>query len=756
IYTFAWGNPGWVTRFDADGQYVTQREGQFKWADPWSVHSGYAPLAVDPNDRLWAAATHRYSPDYVHYKTQRAVPAIVRTKADYFENPVNAVRRTPIRMLGFKPEVKCGLPYNVSYDLGQALPMEFNVAPANRNVDAVTVDWRVFDAFKDEIAKGRFDLALENGQDAQAAFNFTPPRYGAYFVHCTITSNGQTMGALGEHVGVTPRFANMPALQAGESPGGWEDAPRQMWSGLPNVRLHPGKSLDKLDKDLVLAEKYGATVSVQLVDNQKNFKPDEVRAIATRFKGRIKYYEVCNEPNFSGSVDDYFKIHQQAYQIIKEIDPQAQVMGPATVNIDLSWLRRLYELGFKNVTDIVSIHDYEGHESITPEHWTWKYAQMRQIMAAHGDGDKPIWQTERAIAGVRGNNFQGLVQAIRCTLHRDLLETFGIPSEHNNHYYLNQGGYSSVPTYVWSANGPHPAALALRTRHALTAALRRRFSGTLDFGATGNTLFMGVRYKDHDGETIVLRNLGARPMQLPFEVKGAMALEVIDCWGNANRVMVQGGKVGLALQQLPIYVKLAPGQELIAPKLNFGQNTAPRAKWEYSATFKGDYDLLTNGIYETYHSGNPNGDTNGAKIWTGDLPLDAAGAITPQTLDAIFERPQRIDTIIVRGVRADNAFCALLDYDLQYFDGKAWKTIEQVRNAMPPSEEARTADATHVIWMDDTNVYVHQFAPVTAERVRLVVRRASFGFVPDDRTKAWSNVLAPKLMLRELEIFMPQ
>src|SRR5258708_967878 len=150
------------------------------------------------------------------------------------------------------------------------------------------------------------------------------------------------------------------------------------------------------------------------------------------------------------------------YKAIKEVDPQAKVMGPATVNMNLDWYRRIYDLGFKDVSDIFSTHDYEGHESITPEHWAWKFAQLRQIMAAHGDAAKPVWQTERAIAGIRGPGFQGLVQAIRCTLHVDLLEMLGVAPEHNFHYYLNEGGYKSVPSYLWSTNGPHPGALALR------------------------------------------------------------------------------------------------------------------------------------------------------------------------------------------------------------------------------------------------------------------------------------------------------
>jgi streptogramin lyase len=64
IYTMGWGNPGKVTKFDADVTTVTQRGGQFKWGDPWSIHSGYTPLVIDRNDRLWAGATHIHDPQW--------------------------------------------------------------------------------------------------------------------------------------------------------------------------------------------------------------------------------------------------------------------------------------------------------------------------------------------------------------------------------------------------------------------------------------------------------------------------------------------------------------------------------------------------------------------------------------------------------------------------------------------------------------------------------------------------------------------
>ena len=763
VYSMTWGNPGLVTRFDADGKTVTQRAGQFKWADPWSANSSYVPLAIDPtNDRLWAAATQRYDPSYVHFAHQRSVPAIIRTKADFFQNPATAVKQTPMRRVGFRPDLSSDALYNISYQSNAPVTMSFSVGAANRFVNAVTVNWHAFDARKTEIGKGTFGLPLKNGEDAKTTFTWTPPRYGAYFVWAEISSPQGSLGALGENIAVTPRYPNMVALSPGERTGNWSDSASQMWAGLPALRLHPGlsdaktpaakaKKLDALDAQIAAGEKVGATILVQLVDRQNKFNADDTRAIMERFKGRIKYIEVVNEPNFSGSAEDYFKIHQQAYQIIKAIDPGVVVMGPGTVNISLNWAKKLYELGFENVSDAISFHDYEGHESISPEHWQYKYDALHEIMAGYGDADKPVWQTERAIAGVRGNNYQGLVQAIRLGLHLDLLETLGIPNAHDFHYYLNQGGYSSVPSYVWSAQGPMPAAVLTRTRYALTSALRRHYAGTLDFG-DGNDLFLGVRFAGADGETVSLRNLGTPLTPLDFGVKGATTLEVTDAWGNQSRVPVQNGRATLTLGQLPIYVRLPQGASLTAPKMNLGRDLAPRAQFRYSGATKSDYGLLNNGVIETYHAGNPNGDTNGAKIWTGELPRQN-GKVIPQTLEISFAQPQRVGAVLLRGVRGDNAFSALLAYDLQYDDGGTWKTIAAVDNSMPQSEEATTADADHVIWMDDTNFYLNRFAPVTTARLRLVVKDASRGFVPDERARAWGKILEPKLMLREIEIF---
>jgi len=173
--------------------------------------------------------------------------------------------------------------------------------------------------------------------------------------------------------------------------------------------------------------------------------------------------------------------------MIKQVDPNAKVVGPSVCGIQLPWYAAFYKAGGGKVVDILSIHDYEGNETISPDHWRWKFAQLRAIMSQYGDGDKEIYQTERAITGVRTHDFIGIQQAIRVTLHNDLLQTLGVPSEHDSHYYLNESGYNGVPAYAWTrSSSPFPTPLAMRTREALIKG--KKYTGTDDFGPSGNLI----------------------------------------------------------------------------------------------------------------------------------------------------------------------------------------------------------------------------------------------------------------------------
>ena len=142
---------------------------------------------------------------------------------------------------GFAPSLTTTLPYSIADDLGP-VPVEFRVSPANRQIREIIVDWRVQDMLGAVMTKGHFELPLADGEPAKRDFAWAPPRFGWYTVTAEMSHRGHRLRAIGKHFGVTPRFPGMVTLAEGESIGGWADAPRQMFSGLTNIRLHCGHS----------------------------------------------------------------------------------------------------------------------------------------------------------------------------------------------------------------------------------------------------------------------------------------------------------------------------------------------------------------------------------------------------------------------------------------------------------------------------------------------------------------------------------
>lgn len=90
---------------------------------------------------------------------------------------------------------------------------------------------------------------------------------------------------------------------------------------------------------------------------------DFVTALVTRYKGRIKYYELMNEPNivgWSGTVLQAEQMLAPVYTIIKSIDPNATVLSPATVlSSGPAWMNSYLSIAGAGATfDIYSLHAY--------------------------------------------------------------------------------------------------------------------------------------------------------------------------------------------------------------------------------------------------------------------------------------------------------------------------------------------------------------------------------------------------------------
>ncbi len=139
---------------------------------------------------------------------------------------------------------------------------------------------------------------------------------------------------------------------------------------------------------------------------------------AQRYKGRIHYYQIWNEPNIypewgNNPVDPeaYTQVLCRAYQAIKAVDPANVVISAAlspTVNLspdnlsDHVFLQRMYDDGAKGCFDIMATQGYGFFSGPTDQRMrptTLNFARplyLRDVMVANGDANKPIWISEAA------------------------------------------------------------------------------------------------------------------------------------------------------------------------------------------------------------------------------------------------------------------------------------------------------------------------------------------------------------------------
>ena len=126
-----------------------------------------------------------------------------------------------------------------------------------------------------------------------------------------------------------------------------------------------------------------------------------VTAIAVHAGTRIQYWELWNEPQdpeyYCGDMGTLLTMAQHAYRIIKSVNPAALVITPsASAAGGPAWLDTYLSQGGGNYADIMSFHGYCNSEA---ESINSVVSQYRNVISAHGQSNKPLWDTEADWAG---------------------------------------------------------------------------------------------------------------------------------------------------------------------------------------------------------------------------------------------------------------------------------------------------------------------------------------------------------------------
>jgi hypothetical protein len=140
-------------------------------------------------------------------------------------------------------------------------------------------------------------------------------------------------------------------------------------------------------------------------------------SVATKYHGKVRYYEIMNEPNgsWNGPWDPtvYVSYLKACYQAVKAVDSRNQVLlggiapAPAPGIDAVPWVQRLYAAGAKGYYDVMNMHNYgetDPYLKATYSMWCKTFGcggvvspSVVDVMAQYGDSAKPIVSTEGGV-----------------------------------------------------------------------------------------------------------------------------------------------------------------------------------------------------------------------------------------------------------------------------------------------------------------------------------------------------------------------
>ncbi len=223
----------------------------------------------------------------------------------------------------------------------------------------------------------------------------------------------------------------------------WQDIEIHGKGDFEDRRNPPAKSAwDKYDQIVDLADKYGMELIVRVStppswsraagdevgtfappDNYEDFG-DFVYTLVARYRGRIRYYQLWNEPNiypewgsYAISPEDYTRLLKIGATRAREADPDVVIIAGALASTialqpaapppnnalnDLIFLQRMYDAGAAPYFDIMAMQAYglwSGPTDRRMQPRVMNYGRpqyVRDLMVANGDASKPIWISEMA------------------------------------------------------------------------------------------------------------------------------------------------------------------------------------------------------------------------------------------------------------------------------------------------------------------------------------------------------------------------
>lgn len=264
-----------------------------------------------------------------------------------------------------------------------------------------------------------------------------------------------------------------------------------------------------------------------------------VRAVAARYAGRIRFFEVWNEANLAflnGTAEEYADLHKAAFLTLRRHAPDAMVVMGGTSGIDMHYLDRLADNGVFDYSDTVTVHTYTWG---APERLVPRLKALRDWRDRRAPG-LAIWSSEWGHKCTAEGGPSPQVQANYVS--RQIIIHKAYDLAHSSYYV-----WLLAPHKIMNGNrAPKPAGVAHRTcAQALTNA---RVVGTLVENDEGRYAYVFER----DGELTVAAWATDADRRATLELPTASKSTRVDIRGRATPL--DAGMSTIELDATPVFI----------------------------------------------------------------------------------------------------------------------------------------------------------------------------------------------------------
>lgn len=279
----------------------------------------------------------------------------------------------------------------------------------------------------------------------------------------------------------------------------------------------------------------------------------------------VDAWELWNEQDgpdfFAGGPDParYAAMVRAAYPAIKAVQPGDTVVTGGTVGNDMDFVEQLYQHGAQGSFDAVGVHTdtaclvdepgfhYRDEQGRIGRYTFTGYREVHAVMAAHGDGGKPIWMTELGWSTQSTEPKSCNVGAKAGTKPLGVTEAKQAEFLSAAYSCLAADPYIGVALWFGLQDVPHSKSLGgygLYRRDGSAKPSAAAFKGLAD--GIGPSACGGIR--DKAAPTIEIRKPTAGAVfrwKLPIDVRatdagGGVGVRRIEIWEGGRRVRVFG------------------------------------------------------------------------------------------------------------------------------------------------------------------------------------------------------------------------